>query len=387
MKIVHVVPTLIKGGGERVAAILANEAAKVGHEVTIVAACAVDSAQLQDSLRPDVTVRFVSAGASSRIARYATLPIWLLRQRAWLFRQDIIHCHLTYGAVVGAAVMTMRAVSRASRPVIVETYHAVGMPIPRLKRWIHARMAARRDALVLMGGDDYWRSFVRAHPALLTSTILNGVADHSHEAIDTDVRVNYRRQLGIPDDCLHVVGTVGMLRPDRKPWLYLEIFAEIAGVFGQAVHFIMAGAGPEAHRIRSLIREYRLENQVHLPGLVMDPRVPLSAMDLYLSMNIGPVAGVAAMEAALSTLPQLAIQLQPNYRRNPDDWIWSSADPVEISRKAVQLLRSPEARKKLAHQQREYVQLHHSVEGMARSYSSLYNAAITRIDERTTASK
>lgn len=104
MNIVHVVPKLIKGGGERVAAILANEAVKYGHAVTMLAASPADAAQLQDSLHHEVKVKFVSGAQGSRVSRYVSLPRWLLRERAWLSQQDVVHCHLTYGSVFGTAV-------------------------------------------------------------------------------------------------------------------------------------------------------------------------------------------------------------------------------------------------------------------------------------------
>ena len=384
MNIVHVVPKLIKGGGERVAAILANEAVKYGHAVTMLAASPADAAQLQDSLHHEVKVKFVSGAQGSRVSRYVSLPRWLLRERAWLSQQDVVHCHLTYGSVFGTAVQLVRAVSSAPGPAVVETYHAVGMPISRLKRWAHSRLAAWRDALALMGSDDYWEAYLRQRPALLAKIIPNGVADPLVSKVDADARAAYRRALGIPDECRFVIGTVGMLRADRKPDVYVPIFAQIARMLGRDVHFVIAGAGPELEHIQAQITDYGLQQRVHLPGLVLEPRLPLSIMDLYLTVNVSQVAGLAAMEAALAGLPLLAVQLQPAYRAQPTDWIWSSADLHEVAARTVELLMSPEAREQLAASQRGYVQAHHSVDAMVHSYAALYEAAIIRASSRAT---
>jgi glycosyltransferase involved in cell wall biosynthesis len=253
------------------------------------------------------------------------------------------------------------------------------MPIPALHRSAHSRLAARRDALALMGQDDYWSEFARNHPRLLTAIIPNGVVDPIAVApIDNEARMNYRRQIGIPEDARHVVGTVGMLRADRKPAVYIPVFAEIARAVGRDVHFVMAGSGPQLEHLQVLIKQHGLEDRIHLPGLVLEPRLPLSIMDLYITSNVGPVTGLAAMEAAFAGLPLLAIQLQEKYQAKPDDWIWSSPDAAQVAARAVALLNSPGERETLARQQRDYVQAHHSIESMVRSYASLYDAAISR---------
>lgn len=378
MKIVHVLPALTKGGGERVAAELASHAAQAGHQVTLIAAYPVDSALLRDALHPGVRVRYISDSVDSRLGRYLRVLPWLWRHRSWLAEQDILHCHLTYGAVFGTAMGILRRVWGARRPVVVETYHAVGMPIPPLHRWLHACLAARRDALVLMAEDEYWRTFLANRPGLFSEFIPNGISISCQDDVNPAVRRAYRRELGIPDNCRFVIGAVGRLEPDRQPWLYLPIFAEVARALRPEVHFVLAGGGTELDRMRSLVIEHGLAGRVHLPGLVLDPCLPLSIMDLYITLNVGATTGVAALEAALSNLPVLGIQMLAGYRPGPNDWIWSSADLLEVAGRAIELLRSPTDRQALAERQTAYVRAHHTTEAMACSYNALYQAAIER---------
>ncbi|HIL34688.1 MAG TPA: hypothetical protein EYG28_04710, partial [Nitrospiria bacterium] len=116
MKIVHVLPALTKGGGERVVVELANHAARAGHEVSIIAAFPVDSALLPNVLHPDVRVRYVSDLVDSRVGKYLCVLPWLWRYRLWLAEQDILHCHLTYGSMFGSVVGTWRSASGTRRP-------------------------------------------------------------------------------------------------------------------------------------------------------------------------------------------------------------------------------------------------------------------------------
>ncbi len=378
MKIAHVLPALTKGGGERVVVELANQAVRAAHQVTVIAAWPVDAELLRDALHPAVRVWYISNSMGSRVGRYLCMLPWLWRNRSWLVEQDVLHCHLTYGAIFGTAMGILRRVSGARQPVVVETYHAVGMPIPPLQRWLHARLAARRDALALMAEDDYWRAFLADRPGLLSKIIPNGISISCRDVAAPTARRAYRRELGIPDDCRFVVGTVGMLRPERQTWRYLPIFAEMALALGPEVHFVIAGGGTELDRVRSLVIEHGLAGQVHLPGLVLDPCLPLSIMDLYITLNVGATTGVAALEAASSGVPVLAIQMLPGYRPGTDDWIWSSTDLQDLGRRAVELLRSPTDRQTLTDRQTAHVRAQHTTEAMACAYNQLYQAAIDR---------
>ena len=156
MKIVHVVPALTKGGGERVAIDLANHAVDSGDQVSIIAGWPVESKLLLNAVNPKVSVCYVSQSKTSKIGRYFNLISWVIRNRFWLANQDILHCHLTYGSIFGTIVKILR---NGKQPSIIETYHAVGMPIPRLNRWLHALLAKYRDAIVLMAEDIFWCDF------------------------------------------------------------------------------------------------------------------------------------------------------------------------------------------------------------------------------------
>ena len=381
MRIVHLLPALTKGGGERMAVDLANHAAATGHQVTVVAGYPVDPALLRDSLSESVDVRFVSKARTGRFNHYLDGMLWLKRNAGWLAEQDVLHCHLTYGAVMGALARLHRRLRGRARPTIVETYHGVGMFVPAASRWFHSRLATQRDALVLMARDDYWCRFVAARPKLVSEVIPNGVAV-ADGVIGDDERLAYRRQAGIPDDANLVIGTVGQLRADRQPWLYLPIFAEMARALGPKCHFVMAGDGPEYGRLEEMVKEHGLTGRVHLPGLAPTGRLPISIMDLYLTLNVGPITGIAALEAAFDRTPVVAIQLIEGRRADTGDWIWSSSDLAEVAAHSIELLRSPDRLRTLAESQHAYATANHGVDIMAKAYMELYRRAIARTESR-----
>lgn len=377
LRIVHVIPVLEKGGGERVAIDLANHAAAAGNMVTILASMPINSAMLPTAVDPRVILKYVSNGPPSRVRRYLNMVPWALRNLLWLRRQNVIHCHMTFGAVFGTLVRALFAVLGGPRPAVIETYHAVGMRIPSWHRTVHAWMACRRDALVLMAEDPFWRRFVTERPRLLSRTIPNGIA-FEDPTRPFNIVLTYARRAKLPHDARLVVGSVGRLAPERCPHLYIEVFLEIWRALGPQVHLLLAGDGPEMDRVRALVDRNELGAHVHLPGLTTDPAVPMSLMDVYVTINIGPTTGIAALEAAHAGLPVVALQMVRGYAAKPDDWIWSSHDVSEVAREIVRLLLDEAARKELARRQQAFVNLNHTVEAMASAYNTLYQRLLAQ---------
>lgn len=364
MKIVHVLPSLARGGGERLTIELANRQVAAGHEVALLIGGKMPVEKIHDGLDPRVIAIHLST--SSGRGRYAAMLPWIWRQKSWLGSRDVLHCHLTYGAVFATAFR--RIAGTDQRPVVVETYHAVGMPIPRALKWLHARLARKWDGLALMAHDPWWHGFAERH-GVLSRVIPVGVdrpspvAPHAADA--------FRKSLSIPREAL-VVTTIGRLVAERRPRSYVPIFARIAKALGRDVHFVMGGEGPERQAIEADLNSAGIRDRVHLLGLVRNVELPLAISDLYLTANVGPVPGVAGLQAIAAGNPTLAIQLRENYSATPEDWIWSSRDPDAVASRAVELLRNPAAARKLADSQAAHLAKTHSAEAMAAQYEHFY---------------
>jgi glycosyltransferase involved in cell wall biosynthesis len=368
VKIVHILPPLTKGGAEKVAVDLANHAAREGHEVAIVAAYPVAPQLLLQTVDPRVQVHFV-AQRQSRLLKYFALGPWLARNRRWLLSCDVVHCHLTFGAVAGSLLKLMR--KRRRRPIIVETYHAVGMPIAAWKRGLAAMLAGGRDGFALMAEDDYWRRFRERHPRLMVRFIPNGISPPDKLPPAKEL-ARYKASLGIPEGA-PVVGTVGRLVEGRMPLRMVDVFAQIDRLDGSNVHFYIGGEGDLLDETRAYAEALGISERVHLPGLVEQPLLAFGIIDLYVSINVGPITGIAALEAAACRKPVIAMQAREDYVAGADDWIWSSSDPAEVAVEAIRLLADGEARKRLGIAQAERVRRNHSSETMAGAYDALYS--------------
>jgi glycosyltransferase involved in cell wall biosynthesis len=381
MNVVHILSALTKGGGERVAVDLASGAADGGHQSTIVAGWPVDASWLQDSVDRRVQLKFVEQMPSARPLRYGRLARWLWSHRGWLMEQDVVHCHLSYGAVAGTLVKGMVQRMHGRRPAVVETYHAVGMPIPKLNRWIHSRLAQFRDALVLMAEDSYWFGFARQNPHLLIRVIPNGVKMRGRicDCITHEGRLSLRQKWGIPAGCRYVVGTIGMMRPDRDPARYLPVFSSLHRRFGDNLHFLMGGDGPLLPEIKRQVERAGLKDVVHLPGLVREPTEAFAVMDLYLTQNVGPTTGIAALEAIFSGVPVIALQMRKGWEQ-ADEWIWSTSDAEALAARAAELIEDAAARDSLRTAQGRRATRDHTQEAMVRAYLTLYEEVRSRVN-------
>jgi glycosyltransferase involved in cell wall biosynthesis len=376
MNIVHVIPAFTKGGAERVAVDLANAAVAKGHAVAIVAAFHVCEDLLLCELNEEVDVRYVARSARSTGAAYLRLLPWMLANRQWLLSRDIIHCHLTFGTVFGTLVRSLRGLWSRRSPLIVETYHAVGMPIPRYRHAFHAALMRGRDGVVLMAEDAFWTRFLQGRGRQLTTVIRNGVRTDMARPSAAEVAA-FQASTGIPEGAT-VVGTVGRLVPARRPDLLIEVFANVARMTDDTVHFLIAGEGSERAAIEAEIDRLGLQDRVHLPGLVLNPAVAFSAVDIYLTLNVGPVTGIAALEAATFGLPIVALQLREDYDPGEADWIWSSTNLERLSERIVALFRDPGEAAETAERQRRHVLTHRSVDVMVDAYHDFYTTALVR---------
>ncbi len=372
MKILHIFTCFSKGGAERVAIELANQGVREGHDVTIVAAWKLDPAILQNQVIEGVKIVFISENSSFA---YFKLFFWILAQRKFIKGFDILHSHLTYGAVAGSIVyIFLKKLLGYKRPIVVETNHAVGMAVPKHKRWLHSRLLLARDGVAFMASDAYWNEFMRRHPRIKFKTILNGISNQSQQlkidkGSETD-SVQSTRSL--------VVGTVGLLRPDRKPWLYIPIFSQVQKALGAGVKFIIAGDGLEQSNMYKLREEYGMVDLIHMPGLVANPKEVMQQMDLYVSLGVRDIAGISMIEAAMCKVPVVGIQVDASYTTKEEDWFWSHTDTKKVAEKMIELLQQEELRSQVAHKQYSYVNTHFTSKAMFEKYKNFYEELINQ---------
>jgi len=371
MKVVHIISSLVKGGGERVTVELANKSIENGDDITFVVGWPLAPNLTQNNINPKINVEFIS---TKKLIAYLKIIPWIIKNWKWINTNDVIHCHLTYGGVFGAIINLLYSLfSKNKKFIIVETYHAVGMHIPKFNRWFHSKMMLFKNGVVFMARDFYWDEFTQKHKNLKSIIIPNGISLQNIKKDDNE-KNEFVKNLSIPK-CKHLIGTVGMLRPERRPDFYVTMFKLIKEMFkdDDGIHFILGGDGTEYEKIENLRIKDKLEDSFHMIGLISDnPCNVISKLDVYISVSVGNTTGVSMIEAAMCKVPVIGIQLLENYKATEKDWVWSHTDLNKVAERAVFLIDNKKERQKVIDQQYNYVVNNLTSDAMYSSYNLFY---------------
>ena len=213
-----------------------------------------------------------------------------------------------------------------------------------------------------MAQDAQWRKFILDKKRRNIEIVLNGISTSAPTNVLT--RINAQTTL--------TVGAISRLQAERKPWLSLEVFSQISKLMDGDVRFILGGEGPERESLTALSQKLGLSGTLSMPGLVQDPTEILEELDLYVTLNVEEVTGIAGLEAVFSGIPVVGIQLSPTYTNGDNDWIWSHQEPIIVARKIVEYLKNPSQLSLIAKAQFITAIERYSFEHMRDNYLALY---------------
>jgi len=138
-------------------------------------------------------------------------------------------------------------------------------------------------------------------------TVLNGIETVRFNPEDRKIK---RHELGFgPDDLL--VGTVGMLRPEKNQQLAIRAFALIAADFPK-LHFIVCGEGECRPELESLAAELHIASRVHFLGYRMDAHEIMAAFDIYCLPSVYEGLPLSILEAWAARKPVVATEVIGN---------------------------------------------------------------------------
>lgn len=362
MRILQVLPNLSKGGAERVVIELSNALINSNHEITLLAAHPVDIKLNQQSLNEKAHVSFIAKKPHNRIFEYIRLPFWIAVNWKKLKRYDVIHCHLTYGLIFGLFISFFRKITLTKNLRLIATCHVVGVGISLQPRIINEKLSRFFDVFVLIAEDDLWRKFIRKNRKQNIEIVRNGISPKVwfHSSKDTGNEITF------------TVGTISRLQSERKPWLFLEVFAHIHKLTEGKVHFVLGGDGPEKELLLTLAEKLGIRQNLSMPGLVIHPSQILANLDLYIALNVEETTGIAGLEAVFSSVPVVSIQLSSTYSSGDKDWIFSNQDPQVVAMKIVALLTNSDEIIRTEKDQYHMAIKNYSIERMRDAYLKLY---------------
>ena len=374
MKVLHIIPTLSKGGAEKVVVDLLNECYENGLDVKLLLFFPSDSNLRLFELNKKIEVLYVSKNRSNFFSLLIKSVFWMITNWKFLIRQDILHAHLTISSIFISIFKVFSSLTFSKAPRLVETNHSIGIPNKKWQHNLFVMMSKFRDSYVLIGNDAFWEDLIKKRKNTVLSIIPNGIKIKNTNVLQSQKEI-FLKQIGISDSNCIVIGTVSRIVPERSPLKIVEIFHKIHTKLSEneMVHFIIGGDGESFDLVKEKVKELNLERYVHLPGLIIDATLARSVMSIYLSINIGAVTGIAGIEAAAEGKPVISLQMDKTYSNLESDWIWSDSNTDKVAEEIIKLINNEQLRLEVSAKQYEYVKRNLQSDVMAKAYENLYN--------------
>ncbi len=378
LKILHVLPTFCKGGGEKLVHDLAND--QVGRGCNVDILCFFNNvdqgAFLKETLNNKVGLNYVTNISQSqslgnrmghvlqKIKLYLLAFQWFFRNRSYVYSFDIIHVHLTYGAYFGTLAYLFR--NRSSRVKIIETNHSDSSSLKGALKLFFAINRRFRDAIVFELKKSDFDEFVKNSTKIKSTFIPIGT--------DCPELINSENVLNRSEGKI-AIGQVGRLHiADRRTDQYVLLAYELKKLLGERFVFYMFGDGPDYAIIESLINKYQLEETVILCGYTDDLAAAFKSLDLYVTINVGENCGVGGLQAIRSKVPTVAIQVDETYQHEAlDNVIPNTMDLHQLAKFIDQLLDNLELKEALTLRQYDHVVKFHSLESYCENTFAFYH--------------
>lgn len=367
-RVLHVVPDLGSGGGERVAAWLAAHLDRSRYEGLMLSLYPRASSALADQLdEAGVTMRFL-----------AKRPGWSPRMMTAIdrvvrdFRPHVLHSH-RYVLRYSLPSLWLRQV-----PARVHTVHTLAHqerdhPVAR---WINP-IAYRTSVTPVAVSDEVQTSLARRYGLRDVPVIPNGVPLDRYSP-EGNVRTAWRREHRIADDAI-VIACVARLAPPKEHGLLLDAFARLRGQVARVL--LLVGDGPERAVLAARAGGMTPGHEVRVLGARTDVPAILAASDLFVLPSRREGCPLAVIEAMAAGLPVIASAVGGVPRMIEDGRsgrLVAAGDEVALREALEELIADPARRRALGDEARRDARRRFSVEGMTRSYEQLYERLLAR---------
>ena len=251
MKITFVTSTLTSGGAERVISLLANNFAERGYEVEMIALTSISPDYY--SLNPKV--KFIHADKVSKGGLLGEL--WWFRQHIKKEQPDVVIAFMeaVYEFVLLALLGTKVPVISSER----KDPATLG-PLRKILRWI-LLPTATAHVVQTQHIKNYYSKRIQKKTHIIYNPVNERVFETSYDNDDENDNLG----LGIKDERLNRIISVGRLYPQKNQKMMIEAFAKIAPKFPEW-SLVIYGEGHQRKALELLVERLKVKDKVLLPG-------------------------------------------------------------------------------------------------------------------------
>jgi glycosyltransferase involved in cell wall biosynthesis len=286
-----------------------------------------------------------------------------------VFSPDVVHSH-RYKENLLAWLVT-----RAMRKIrLISTQH--GMPelagrdidiLARLRIWLSFRLLSCFFDCTVVVSAEMLQSLVGSYGFTDKSVkrVYNGIC-----LPETMIQHANKRM---------TVGSAGRLFPVKDYSLMVEI-AKLVVAQSDMVDFVLAGDGPERHRLEEKARNAGLHGRFRFLGHQDDMDLFYKSLDVYINTSLHEGIPMSVLEAMSYGLPIVAPKVggfPEIVEEGISGYLIDDRDPSVFSARCVRLLSDQEEREKMAKAARQRVVDHFSREAMTTQYRQLYRELLS----------
>ena len=222
---------------------------------------------------------------------------------------EIIHCHTPMGGALGRLAARE---ARKNGTKVIYTAHGFhffkGSPLVNwlvyypAERWL----AKYTDVLITINKEDYNRAkdFKAKRLEYVPGV---GIDVDKFKNIEVN-KVEKRNSIGINEDDFMVI-SVGELNKNKN---HQVIIRAIAKLRDEKIKYVLCGQGPLENKLRELVNELDLENQVKFLGFRKDIPELMYVADLFAFPSFREGLSLSLMEAMASGLPVVCSKIRGN---------------------------------------------------------------------------
>jgi glycosyltransferase involved in cell wall biosynthesis len=350
LKILHVDPERLWGGGERQVVGLLNYLSRWGHASHLL--CLPDGALAREARAIGTTVYPLKL-----VNDLDLRPVLRVRRLIRDQRYDVVHFHTKRAHALCAWLGGAR---RGSKRVVTRR---MDYPMRRgcYDRYLYNRavdgviaISQRIAALLVAGGVDEAKIRV----------IYSGVDPEPFENIPPSTG----------DGSAVVIGTVAALEERKGHRFLLEAAVKLKRQ-GHRLRYRIAGDGSEKESLKNLARALGIEEEVEFLGFVSDVPAFLSSIDVFVLPSLFEGLGVAALEAMAAAKPVVATNvggLGEIVAHEKTGLLAPPADSSSLARAIAEMVSRRDRMREMGKNGRARVREHFTMEQMAKKNESYY---------------
>jgi glycosyltransferase involved in cell wall biosynthesis len=374
VRALFVLSTLSFGGSETKVVRVANELQKRGVLTGIVYLNAPDD--LRSAIAPAIPVWHLHRWGKFSIAAARSLRRLVKDQHP----RTVFSVNLYPALYVSLALAGL-----GRRPRAVALINTTDMPAGSAWRTSFYRPFLRRFDATVYGCElqrSRWLSELH-YPAERSMVLYNGVDNvHFTPAADGTQSLAARLRWGI-DPQSFVVGTVGMLRPEKNQSVLIDAVAELRRQSIPA-HLLLVGEGALREELERRAAQLRVQDYVTFAGKQRDVRQALAAMDVFVlpSTHVETFSN-AALEAMSMATPVVLSRIggaEEMIREGEQGYTLTPAElPDRLVPVLAELHSNRDLRRRMGESARLRVAREFSLERMVEGYAGLIEASAARM--------